>query len=112
MKTLITITLLISTLSANCQTIAKGKIKSNENFQVQILHIEQNKRNWIDWPMWEYNEFYDVKAEKFDQIRARFITCSDTTNLIVNGQIDRTKKKRDIQLNGQTYIIGEHPYLD
>lgn len=101
MKTLLLIIAILITIVGQTQTIAYGTIKSQDKYSSEVLH----EKEWMEWDIWAFQGRYDIKAKKEDTIKARFITCRDTTELIVHGVKKRQKIELDIKLDGQIITI-------
>lgn len=114
---IMTIALIIfATLSANAQTIAKGDVYSDADYEVYIQDYNRSDtRVWVRWELWEYYENYNIKVDKYDRITAVWVdSCTRDTlaRAHFNGELSRYKYKEPLYLDGSTYEIGKWPFAE
>lgn len=106
------IVLLISTFAPaviHGQTIAKGSILITENpYYVEIRDYQDGQWKWLNWDRFDYAR-YSIKVNADDRIDWRIITCSDTTNISIYGQPEKTKLDVAIVHDGGFHTIGTDP---
>lgn len=110
MKLLITAMLMACMAGAFGQTIAKGPIKSDVPYQVEILHYgKDNVGEWITWDEWTWTNVYDIKIAPGTKIFARF---RNLCNLQVTGSVvfaagyDKTTASDTLYTDRLDQVVG------
>ena len=112
---LIIAALIMAATAATAQSKYRGKVITNEPYEVYIVHIpKEGKPYWVRWELWEFYEEYRVVVEPFNRIEAVWVSqCTRDTiaRAFFNGERSGSKQEQDIYFQNDTlYEFGTWPF--